>query len=679
LSLCAGRNQQTIQYHAITKTKTSMASHKRAKVLMVGPVSGRLRLLSDKIRSLQESKAGPFDVCLCAGPFFYQTTKASVAASAAVFEKEAEAGTGKIKVGGAGEKASEEGSSQNMEHQAAAIKDGNDLVDGSLLFDVPVLFVDVGDGLPAGIKVDDNSFVDAMNNDENEVDLDEEDEMEQGDDEINLDDAEEDMEDGSSKKNDDNEGEGIPPRTRKGLRRIAQNLYQLVGDSPQQGLLDSVADIVNVSLPLIDSQSTTSDYDADSKCREAGTSLTIGFLGPKIRMPCKGFEEKSRNTSFLGCDVLLSGEWGRGISSATCGAFSANDQIAIMASGRSTATGGVGGESLEAGSYHVANLVALSRPRYHVAPGPTVPIHLGLDTTPRHRFVSSRPYRYPVTSSGPSEGGSHVGRFLAMGSVLSPSELKASGKAYKFVHAVGILPLSDMDDHDRESAKELNSLVDFPYTSSSFGIDMQLQSKTRTCKKRGGDGKKGGKIRKKASKPHKGFTDRQKLNILEEIDRKIDNQTIICEKYGASRQSLWNWRVKREALEKAVVEENRGMKKKLIADPIERIKIELLKFYDLNEQVHNAPKLPITVSVISLKAKAIQQKLEESHAESPFLNEKEIQAFAKFKACESWASKFARESGWKLNAVNPRRSLNSDKLLKYASDTSCNSPNFDML
>jgi len=641
---------------------------RRAKVLMVGPVSGRLRLLSDKIRSLQESKSGPFDVCLCAGPFFYQTTTASVA-------------------GGDNIVASQEGLYQNMERQAAAIKDGRDLVDGSLKFDVPVLFVDVGDGLPAAIKVNDKSIIDALKNDEGEIHIGEEDEMEKDEDEIDIDDDEDDMdddedvmEDVSCKDTDTEAGERNTPKSPDGLRRIAHNLYQLVGDSPQQGrMIDSVADIVNVSLPLIDSQSTTSDYDADSKCREAGTSLTIGFLGPKIRMPCKGFEEKSRNTSFLGCDVLLSGEWGRGISSATCGAFSANDQIAIMASGRSTATGGVGGESLEAGSYHVANLVALSRPRYHVAPGPTVPIHLGLDTTPRHRFVSSRPYRYPVTSSGPSEGGSHVGRFLAMGSVLSPSELKASGKAYKFVHAVGILPLSDMDDHDRESAKELNSLVDFPYTSSSFGIDMQLQSKTRTCKKRGGDGKKGGKIRKKASKPHKGFTDRQKLNILEEIDRKIDNQTIICEKYGASRQSLWNWRVKREALEKAVVEENRGMKKKLIADPIERIKIELLKFYDLNEQVHNAPKLPITVSVISLKAKAIQQKLEESHAESPFLNEKEIQAFAKFKACESWASKFARESGWKLNAVNPRRSLNSDKLLKYASDTSCNSPNFDML
>ena len=33
-------------------------SHNKAKVLFVGPVNGQLRLLSDKLRSLQKSKAG---------------------------------------------------------------------------------------------------------------------------------------------------------------------------------------------------------------------------------------------------------------------------------------------------------------------------------------------------------------------------------------------------------------------------------------------------------------------------------------------------------------------------------------------------------------------------------------------------------------------------------------------
>ena len=54
---------------------------------MVGPVNGQLRLLSDKLRTLQKSKAGPFDVCICAGPFFYKTQAAATAASGAKAEE----------------------------------------------------------------------------------------------------------------------------------------------------------------------------------------------------------------------------------------------------------------------------------------------------------------------------------------------------------------------------------------------------------------------------------------------------------------------------------------------------------------------------------------------------------------------------------------------------------------
>ena len=43
---------------------------KKIKMLVVGPVLGRFGALSRKLRALQSSKAGPFDVAFCVGPFF---------------------------------------------------------------------------------------------------------------------------------------------------------------------------------------------------------------------------------------------------------------------------------------------------------------------------------------------------------------------------------------------------------------------------------------------------------------------------------------------------------------------------------------------------------------------------------------------------------------------------------
>eukprot|EP00581_Thalassiosira_minuscula_P014030 CAMPEP_0183717616 /NCGR_PEP_ID=MMETSP0737-20130205/11189_1 /TAXON_ID=385413 /ORGANISM="Thalassiosira miniscula, Strain CCMP1093" /LENGTH=262 /DNA_ID=CAMNT_0025947089 /DNA_START=88 /DNA_END=873 /DNA_ORIENTATION=+ len=261
-------------------------SHKRAKVLMVGPVNGQLRLLSDKLRALQKSRAGPFDVCLCAGPFFRQTVVAS-SSTAATTATEAK---------GDENKGGEEVDPQKKERddsQAAAWKDGKDLVDGSLTFDVPVLFVDDGDGPPEGLNVP--SMTEALKKDEDEIDLDDD----------------EDGADNDANENDkteaDGEAEENAVKTPEGLLRIAPNLYQLVGDVRNRSrILDSVADIIAVPLPLIDPHSPNKDDGAQKE----RTSLTIGFLGPKIRLPCKSFDEKARHTSFLGCDVLISGEWG---------------------------------------------------------------------------------------------------------------------------------------------------------------------------------------------------------------------------------------------------------------------------------------------------------------------------------------------------------------------------------
>ncbi|KAL7538945.1 hypothetical protein ACHAWF_006251 [Thalassiosira exigua] len=402
-----------------------MSSSRRAKVLIVGPVAGRLRLLSDKLSALQRSRAGPFDVCLCAGPFFAAEQAPS--------------------------KSDEEGGEEGEEEVR---RDGRDLADGTLTFALPVLFADPGGGPPDGV----GPIHPPPPRDEDEIDLD--DEEEEGG-----------RDDGAGTNGEGKEGAGkddpdvaaCPP----GLLRVAPNLYRLVGDA---GAVSGGrgADVVSVPLPL---------GDAAAVRREHPTALTVGFALPNVRIPCPSYDRKVRHPSFLGCDVLLTGEWGQGMDAASCGALTADDRAAAAAAAGGTGSGGLG-------SYDVAELVATGRPRYHVAPGPLVPVPGGggggdddkgeVVSELRRKFVASRPYRYPpspAASASLGGGGGHAGRFLAVGSVLPPAEAKALGKAFKYVHAVGVVPLARMDVADREAAREADVAAECPYTDASYGTD----------------------------------------------------------------------------------------------------------------------------------------------------------------------------------------------------------------
>lgn len=397
----------------------------RVKILMVGPVNGQLSLLSSKLRTLQNSKAGPFDICLCAGPFFHQTTANNNT-------DDSDAGTIQER--------------QNIKDNAAS--DEKLLLDKSLTFDVPVLFVDAGDGLPKDLQA---KIDNAKKKDDAEIDL--------------NDDA--DDNDDNNKSNGDNETKDDDSnKTPEGLLRIASNLYQLVGGTSTQQT-GGRADIISVPLPLNDN--TDSGESINKKMREHATSLTIGFLPSRIRLPCKKFEMKSKHTSFLGCDVLISGEWGQGMSSRQCGALTMDDRSALFGDD------GEGGNLI--GSYDVAELIAMSRPRYHIAPGPAVPVRSGDGDIlkMRRRFVASLPYRYPATSS--SGGDCHAGRFLACSNVMTPAEVKSLGKSFKFIHAVGVVPLAHMDVSDREAAMEKGAVVDCPYTDASYDVDAKSSSK----------------------------------------------------------------------------------------------------------------------------------------------------------------------------------------------------------
>ena len=407
----------------------SSSSNHRAKVLLVGPVHGQLRLLSEKLTTLQKSKAGPFDVCFCSGPFFGNTTTTTSSSSS----------------GGGG---------------GGVVDEVKELMNGSITFDVPVVFVDVGSGgYPEELEQIAKAKEDVLKKDEDEIDLDDDDAVDGANETKTLSEA------------------AAAAAAPEGLLRISHNLYQLVGDG-------DIADIVSISLPL---SMGDSGGKSATKCQ-----LTVGFLTPHIRLPCKSYEAKAKHPSFLGCDILLSSEWGQGMFSSSSsstssssngrssGALTSEDRNAIVQCGS-------GSEENDdvVGSYDVAELVAMARPRYHVALGPMIPIEVSggggeedaKQLERRRRFIASLPYRYPPSStSSVAHHQHHAGRFLAMGSVVSSAKAKSLGKAFKFIHAVGIVPLSYMDASDREAARESNSVVDCPYTDASYAMDETTKS-----------------------------------------------------------------------------------------------------------------------------------------------------------------------------------------------------------
>ncbi len=54
----------------LRKAKAEKMSDNRVKVLVCGAVMGRFATFSRKLETLHNSKAGPFDICFCVGPFF---------------------------------------------------------------------------------------------------------------------------------------------------------------------------------------------------------------------------------------------------------------------------------------------------------------------------------------------------------------------------------------------------------------------------------------------------------------------------------------------------------------------------------------------------------------------------------------------------------------------------------
>ena len=156
-------------------------------------------------------------------------------------------------------------------------------------------------------------------------------------------------------------------------------------------------------------------------------------------------------------------------------------------------------------------------------------------------------------------------------------------------------------------------------------------------------------------KSQRTFSAAKKLQILREVDEATGgrSQQDILHHHGTNQTSLFRWRSQRAKLEKAVEEEGKGSKKKILSfDPLGRIKDAIKAFYDLNNKIPKDARLPITGKVISHQALLTKNTLLEKHNNEPFLTDVEVTAMEEFKASLSWSWKTAKAFGWKSVALH---------------------------
>jgi len=272
---------------------------------------------------------------------------------------------------------------------------------------LPVYFCDVGT-LPSGIDI--LGPPDQKNKDSAEISL------------------------GNSDDDEDLPSQNLPPN---GLVKIAPNLYHLHGiphDSMQS------ADILNIDV-------------------EKSNYLAVAFVPPNSYVgsaQTSKLETKVHHTSYLGCDILLTSDWGHGFTNSSC--VSGGDKLKLKSLCQESALHSKNLE--EIGSSDIAEIASQCRPRYHFAPATAIFKANEGETF----FIQSLPYTNPPSAlaSGALQN-YHTSRFLALCPVKDAKTAKKQGKAKKFFHALGIQPLYTTDRASATSVPEGVSIFPSPY------------------------------------------------------------------------------------------------------------------------------------------------------------------------------------------------------------------------
>jgi len=224
---------------------------------------------------------------------------------------------------------------------------------------------------------------------------------------LTKDDAEISIDDESPQKAD----ASAPDVEPRGIVKIAHNLYHLHGISTSQEM--QTADILNIATE-----------------QDAKHYLTVAFLPPNSRigsMQTAKLETKTNHPSFVGCDLLLTSDWGQGMACASSDGLTPQDKVTL---GLDESTTGVDAGKI-VGSYDVAEVASKCRPRYHIAPSLLQTIQgqgegqgqgqkldgedSSSNVTTTSFFIQSLPYTNPPSAltSGVMKT-YHTSRFLAL-------------------------------------------------------------------------------------------------------------------------------------------------------------------------------------------------------------------------------------------------------------------------
>lgn len=362
----------------------------KVKVLITGSVNNDFPSLVTKLSTLQKSKAGPFHVCFCAGPFFMK--------------------------GGNGVTLDSHEESEQLKKAQKFLEEGSP---------IPIYFCDLGQ-VPSGLSLPKQD-----------------DESKKDDAEIDLDCDDNDGEDDKSEKGngDDGDKDALP----KGIVEIAKNVYHLHGISFESS---QTADILSIHV------------------NDRKQYLTVAFMPPNARMgtaQTAKFEAKTAHPSFIGCDILLTSEWGQGIAGSSC--LNKADVESLQQNI------GVDCNLNELGSFDVAEIASKSRPRYHFAPS-LFNANSKIDWYDSSLYLQSLPYTNPPSalSSGVIKN-YHTSRFLSLCPVVESKRAKAGGKKKKFIHALGVQPLWSMDRVTATEVPKNVVVVSNPYTDEGYSKD----------------------------------------------------------------------------------------------------------------------------------------------------------------------------------------------------------------
>eukprot|EP00984_Skeletonema_dohrnii_P031549 scaffold24154_cov78-Skeletonema_dohrnii-CCMP3373.AAC.1 len=200
-----------------------------------------------------------------------------------------------------------------------------------------------------------------------------------------------------------------------------------------------------------------------------------------------------------------------------------------------------------------------------------------------------------------------------------------------------------------ESTKKKGGVVDL--TQNSPGRRQKNKKQKVLPFAKGPTKKSNENAAKRTSKPPKRFTMKFKKEVLDFLDTPGNSVRAAMRRFEISKQNISNWKKSRPEIEKAC-KMNPNAKRANSNDPLLRIKIGILAFYELNQSMPKDGKINITGAVISARAKLIRDRLIEKHKESPFLTDHEVKGMNDCKFSDNWGMKVARMNGWKSRALH---------------------------